>query len=69
MCTGAIWWAAISRIVIGVSYQRFAAEIAREYHYIPIEEVYRQLHTPIEVAGPVLEDEGMEVYTFWPAGE
>jgi tRNA(Arg) A34 adenosine deaminase TadA len=65
MCTGAIWWAGIPRVVYGVSYERFGTLIPGGYRFLHIGEVFRQLGTPMEAIGPVLEDEGMKVYKYW----
>lgn len=65
ICTGAIWFAGITRLVYSVSYKAFAGLIAEGYQYIPCDEIYRQLSTPLELVGPILEEEGLLVYQYW----
>jgi tRNA(Arg) A34 adenosine deaminase TadA len=65
MCTAAIWFAGINRVVYSVSYEAFARLIAEGYQYIPCDEVFQRLGTPLELAGPVLEEEGLQVYQYW----
>jgi tRNA(Arg) A34 adenosine deaminase TadA len=66
MCTATIWSAGISRIVYSVSYETFAEQIATAYKYIPCDEVFERLGTAAEITGPILEEEGIKVFQFWP---
>lgn len=62
MCTATIWSAGIFRIIYSVSYQAFAKLASPGYRYIPCEEVYERLGTEADIIGPVLEEEGLEVF-------
>jgi tRNA(Arg) A34 adenosine deaminase TadA len=66
MCGYAIWEAGITRVVYGVTYEKFAKLITKGSPYIQIEEIYRLLKTGAEITGGVLEDEGAKVYNHWP---
>jgi tRNA(Arg) A34 adenosine deaminase TadA len=71
MCAAAIYWCNIRRLVFCVSepamralrapYQR-AAGIAMR-----CEEIFARCDRPIDVTGPLIEDEGLQVHRlFWP---
>ena len=65
MCQGAIYWAAIPRIVYGVAGSSLA-ELQGAAWYTPSRESYQRMGASIEVTGPVLEEEGMEIHRgFW----
>jgi hypothetical protein len=64
MCTAVIWEAGISCIVYSVSYDAFARLTG--YRSIPCQEIFERLGTPLEVSGPILELEGLQVFRFWP---
>jgi len=65
MCQGAIYWAAIPRIVYGVAGSSLA-ELQDASWYVASRDNYRRMHAPIEIIGPVREDEGMEIHRrFW----
>ena len=66
MCAYAIWEAGIRRIVYGVTYKTFAKLVTKDAPYITIEEIYKQLNTPAEIIGGVLEEEGTRIYRHWP---
>lgn len=66
MCAYAIWEAGIKRIFYGVTYETFARLVTKGAPYIPVEEIYKQLKTPAEIIGGVLEEEGTRVYRNWP---
>jgi tRNA(Arg) A34 adenosine deaminase TadA len=65
ICTSVIWSAGISRLVYSVSYEAFTRLIAEEYKYIPCDEIYRRLGTTLDLAGPILEEEGLQVFRYW----
>jgi len=67
MCTAAIWEAGISSLVYSVSYEAFARLIPEEYKYIPCDEIYHRLGTPLDIQGPVMEMEGLQVFRYWPS--
>lgn len=68
MCTAVIWEAGISSLVYSVSYEAFGRLIPEEYKYIPCDEIYHRLGTPLDLQGPILEMEGLQVFSFWPSG-
>lgn len=65
MCSATIRDAGITRIVFSVSYEAFARLIPEGYRYIPCNEIYERLGTPLEWIGPVLEEEGLQVFKYW----
>jgi tRNA(Arg) A34 adenosine deaminase TadA len=65
MCQGAIYWAGIPRIVYGVAGSSLAALQSATW-YVPSRDNYRRMCAAIEVSGPTLETEGMEIHEqFW----
>ena len=68
MCTAVIWDAGINKLVYSVSYEAFVKQIAEGYRYIPCDEVYRQLGEVLNLQGPILENEGLQVFRYWPEG-
>jgi tRNA(Arg) A34 adenosine deaminase TadA len=66
MCAYAIWESGITRIVYGVTYQKFAETITHNSPYIKIEDIYSLLKTPATIKGGVLEEEGVKTYKNWP---
>lgn len=68
MCVGAIHWAALGRVVYGVTSSQMSAVIGREYRGLPCREAFARLGSPIVVTGPLAEAEGLEIHrAFWPA--
>ena len=69
MCAGAIFWANVRRIVYGLSEERLYEMIdgeSEEALYVPCREIFSRGKKPIEVIGPMLEDEAQEVHMgFW----
>lgn len=66
MCAGAIYWARIPRVVFGCSVHGLASATDGTLE-LPCRDVFARGARPIEVIGPVLEDEGLEIHrTFWP---
>jgi tRNA(Arg) A34 adenosine deaminase TadA len=65
LCTANILWAGIGRIVYSVSYETFAQSIATGYTYIPCDEIAERLGKGTQVIGPVLEEEGLQVFQYW----
>jgi tRNA(Arg) A34 adenosine deaminase TadA len=68
MCSAVIFEAGISKIVYSVSYSAFSKLIASGYRTIPCEEVFKRLGVEAEIVGPILEEEGLEVFKFWKQG-
>lgn len=65
MCAGAIYWAGISRVVYACSAERLG-EIAGGSLVIPCREVFARGVRPVEVSGPILEEEAAAVHAgFW----
>jgi tRNA(Arg) A34 adenosine deaminase TadA len=61
MCSGAIYWAGIGRLVYGLSEQRLRAFTGNHPENptlnLPCREVFASGQRPTEVVGPLLEDE------------
>ena len=69
MCSGAIYWAGIQKIVFGVSEAQMDIQIsaASSNYRISSEEVFRKINPKMIIIGPVLENEGLEIHAkFWP---
>ncbi len=66
-CAYAMMWRGISRIVYGVSPEKFATLMGQATPGITCGQVYQGFGRPLELVGPVLEDEGLDVYRLWPA--
>ena len=65
MCQGSIYWAGILRIVYGVSGSSLA-ELQDASWYVSSRDSYQRMRASIEVNGPILEDEGMDIHKrFW----
>ena len=65
MCTGAIFWAGISKIVYGCSADTLG-EIAGGVFVVPCRELLKYGKRQISVVGPVLEDQGAAIHrNFW----
>ncbi len=69
MCAGAIFWGNVRRVVFGLSGEALygmRAEDAEEVLDLPCREVFARGQRPIEVVGPLLEDEARKVHEgFW----
>jgi tRNA(Arg) A34 adenosine deaminase TadA len=67
MCCGAIHWAGIRRIVFGVRGKAMVASFAGDYRGIACRDVFATLNPSVEIVGPLLEAEGLELHrNFWP---
>lgn len=64
-CLAAIASLGIRRVVYGVSYQRFSLLTPGEAPDVDREGLLKQLGLPMNLEGPVLEDEGMYVFEYW----
>jgi len=65
MCQGAIYWAGITKIVYGVSGASLA-ELQSAPWYVSSRDTFQRMHSKIEVSGPILEEEGMDIHRrFW----
>ena len=69
MCTGAIFWGNVRKVVYGLSEEGFygmIGEDSEEALYLPCRTVIESGNKEIRVTGPVLEDEAMKVHEgFW----
>jgi tRNA(Arg) A34 adenosine deaminase TadA len=65
MCTGAIFWSGVSKIVYGCSATTLG-EIAGGSFVVPCRELLKYGQREITVVGPVLEDQGTFIHrNFW----
>ena len=65
MCSGAIYWAGINKVVFGCSAIALS-KIAGGDFLIPCREVFSRGDRKIEVVGPALEEEAKKVHEgFW----
>ena len=69
MCSGAIFWSNVRRVVYGLSEQKLYEMIgwdSEDILFLPSREIFEQGHKQIKVVGPILEDEAREVHLgFW----
>jgi tRNA(Arg) A34 adenosine deaminase TadA len=69
MCASAIFWGNVRRVVYGLSgagLYEMAGEDVEEVLYLPCRELFGKGRKPIEVIGPVLEEEARQVHAgFW----
>ena len=69
MCSGAIFWGNVRRVVYGLSEEtlyEMVGENTEEVLYLPCRELLEKGRKPIEVIGPVLEEEAKKAHEgFW----
>lgn len=69
MCAGAIFWGNVRRVVFGLSEEGLYGLVdkdSEEILYLPCRDVFKKGQKPVEVVGPVLEDEALKVHLgFW----
>jgi tRNA(Arg) A34 adenosine deaminase TadA len=69
MCAGAIFWGNVRRVVYGLSQEglyEMVGEDAKEVLRVPCRELLGTGKKPIEVIGPILEEEARRVHAdFW----
>ena len=69
MCSGAIFWANIRRVVFGLSAEKLYELVgwdSEEILNLSCREIFNQGHKPVEVVGPILEQESLNVHAgFW----
>ena len=73
MCAGAIYWAGIGRVVYGLSEHRLKAMTGNHVENptldLPCRTVFAAGQRPVEVIGPLLEDEAAAVhFGVWHSG-
>jgi len=64
-CLAAIASLGVRRVVYGVSYKEFSKLTPFDDQPLDREGLLNQLHLPLTLEGPVLEDEGMHVFEYW----
>lgn len=64
-CLAAIASLGIRKVVYGVSYKEFSKLTPFDDQPLDREGLLNQLHLPLTLEGPVLEDEGMHVFEYW----
>ncbi len=69
MCAGAIFWGNVGRVVYGLSQEGLCEMVgvdAEDVLYLPCREILEKGKEPVEVIGPVLEEEARKVHEgFW----
>lgn len=69
MCAGAIFWGNVQRVVFGLSSEclnEIVGDETPEVLFLPCRALFERGRKPVEVFGPVLEDEAKEVHEgFW----
>ncbi len=70
MCAGAIYWAGIGRVVYGLSERRLRTLVGQHPENLtldlPCRTVFAAGQRPVQVIGPLLEDEALTVHAdFW----
>ncbi|MBI3651055.1 MAG: nucleoside deaminase [Acidobacteria bacterium] len=70
MCATAIIWGEVGRLVYALSAERFYTKVLPPHQpwsfRLSCREVFARLTRPVEIVGPMLEDEGEEVHQgFW----
>ena len=69
MCAGAIFWGNVRRVVYGLSVEglnKMVDEDDKDVLNLPCRELFGKGQKPIEVIGPMLEEEAREVHEgFW----
>jgi len=69
MCTGAIFWSGIRRVVFSLPALELGA-MAGDKFCRPCGELFDRAGVKTEVSGPILADEGRQVHVgFWATGE
>jgi tRNA(Arg) A34 adenosine deaminase TadA len=66
MCAGAIFWGNVRRVVYGLSQEglyEIIGEDTEEVLYLPCRDLFERGRKPIEVIGPLLEEEVKKVHT------
>lgn len=66
MCSAMILFMGVKKVVYGVSYEAFARLSKSSSKRVPCDELYRLAETPLVWIGPVLEEEGLKVFSHWP---
>ena len=64
-CLAAIASLGVQKVVYGVSYKEFSKLTPFDDGPLDREGLLSQLHLPLTLTGPVLEDDGMHVFEYW----
>ena len=64
-CLAAIASLGVRKVVFGVSYKEFSKLTPFDDQPLDREGLLAQLHLPVTLEGPILEDEGMHVFEYW----
>ena len=64
-CLAAIASLGVRKVVFGVSYKEFSKLTPFDDQPFDREGLLAQLHLPVTLEGPILEDEGMHVFEYW----
>ena len=64
-CLVAIASLGVQTVVYGVSYKEFSQLTPFDDQPLDREGLLAQLHLPMKLIGPILEDEGMHVFEYW----
>lgn len=64
-CLAAIASLGVRTVVYGVSYKEFSRLTPFDDQSLDREGLLAQLHLPMKLIGPILEDEGMNVFEYW----
>ncbi len=69
MCSGAIFWANVRRVVYGLSEEGLYSMVSPDFEDVLLlhcREVFANGKKPVEVIGPLLEEEAREIHAgFW----
>jgi tRNA(Arg) A34 adenosine deaminase TadA len=66
MCAGAIYWARVPRVVFGCSVEGLHS-VTEGTLRLPCREVFAHGDRQVEVVGPLLADQALQVHReFWP---
>lgn len=65
-CCAAMWYSDVQRVVYGVSGKAMGKLTTHEEKSIPCDQLYQQTGRTLEWIGPVLEEEGLKVFCYWP---
>jgi tRNA(Arg) A34 adenosine deaminase TadA len=66
MCSGAIYWAGVRRVVYALSSEELARLAGGDF-LVPCRELFRRASQHTEVAGPLLTEEALKVHEgYWP---
>ena len=66
MCSGAIYWAGIRRVIYGLAASELG-KLAGDDFLVPCRELFARAERRVEVVGPLLFDEAVSVHQgYWP---